>query len=91
MKNLNKEDYKMCTVGLGYVGLTLTERFSQKGFDVTGFEIKEERINQLVNKIDINNDISDTNLETLVKNAKLTSNIDKIKGSNIFIITVPTP
>jgi UDP-N-acetyl-D-galactosamine dehydrogenase len=91
MKNLNKEDYKICIVGLGYVGLPLAARFSLKGFDVTGFDIKEERINQLVNKIDINKDISYTNLEILVKNSKLTSNTDEIKGSNIFIVTVPTP
>jgi UDP-N-acetyl-D-galactosamine dehydrogenase len=91
MKKLNKEDYKICIVGLGYVGLPLAARFSSKGFDVTGFDIKEERINQLVNKIDINNDISDTNLETLVKNSKLTSNIYEILESNIFIVTVPTP
>jgi UDP-N-acetyl-D-glucosamine/UDP-N-acetyl-D-galactosamine dehydrogenase len=91
MKNLNKKDYKICIVGLGYVGLPLASRFSLKGFDVTGFDIKEERINQLVNKIDNNNDISHTNLEILVKNSKLTSNIDEIKESNIFIITVPTP
>ena len=91
MKNLNKEDYKICIVGLGYVGLPLAARFSLKGFDVTGFDIKEKRINELINKIDINNDISDTNLDTLVKNSKLTSNVDEIKDSNIFIITVPTP
>ena len=91
MKNLNKEDYKICIVGLGYVGLPLAARFSLKGFDVTGFDIKEERINQLAKKIDINNDISHTNLNTLVSNSKLTSNIDEIKDSNIFIITVPTP
>jgi len=91
MKKLNKEDYKICIVGLGYVGLPLAARFSLKGFDVTGFDINEKRINQLTNKIDINNDISDTNLETLVKNSVLTSNIDEIKGSNVFIITVPTP
>ena len=91
MKNLNKEDYKICIVGLGYVGLPLAARFSLKGFNVTGFDIKEERINQLVNKIDINNDISDKNLESLVKNSKLTSNIDDIKECNIYIVTVPTP
>ena len=91
MKNLNKGDYKICIVGMGYVGLPLAARFSLKGFDITGFDIKEERINQLTNKIDINNDISDANLEALVKNSKLTSNIDEIKGNNIFIITVPTP
>ena len=67
IKNLNKEDYKICIVGLGYVGLPLAARFALKGFDVTGFDIKEERINQLVNKIDINNDISDAR-NTRVKN-----------------------
>ena len=87
----NKEDFKICIVGLGYVGLPLAARFSLKGFDVAGFDIKEERINQLVNKIDINNDISDANLETLIKNSKLTSNIENIKECNIFIVTVPTP
>ena len=91
MKSINKEDYKICIVGLGYVGLPLAARFSLKGFNVTGFDIKEERINQLINKIDINNDVSYTNLETLVQNSKLTSNIDEIPENNIFIITVPTP
>ncbi|MDB2605063.1 nucleotide sugar dehydrogenase [Gammaproteobacteria bacterium] len=91
MKKLNKEDYKICIVGLGYVGLPLAARFSLKGFDVTGFDIKEERINQLNDKVDVNNDISDINLKSLVKHSKLTSNIDEVKESNIFIITVPTP
>ena len=91
MIELNKEDYKICIVGLGYVGLPLAARFSLKGFDVTGFDIKEERINQLLNKIDINDDISDACLEILIQNSKLTSNINELKGSNIFIVTVPTP
>ena len=87
----NKEDFKICIVGLGYVGLPLAARFSLKGFNLVGFDINEKRVNQLINQIDINNDISEKNLETLVKNSKLTSNIDEIKDSNIFIITVPTP
>ena len=91
MEILNKQDYRICIVGLGYVGLPLAARFALKGFDVIGFDINEERINQLTNQIDINNDISDKNLEILVKNSKLSSKINEIKDSNIFIITVPTP
>ena len=91
MKKLNKEDYKICIVGLGYVGLPLAARFSLKGFDVTGFDINEERINQLINHIDINDDISDKDLEILVNNSKLSSKIDEIIDNNIYIITVPTP
>ena len=73
MKNLNKKDYKICIVGLGYVGLPLAARFSLKGFDVTGFDIKKERINQLANKIDINNDVSDVNFEFFTKVSRLVS------------------
>ena len=88
---LNKEDCKICVVGMGYVGLPLAARFALKGFSVTGFDINEERINQLTNLIDINSDIADKNLEILVKNSKLTSQINEIKDNNIYIITVPTP
>jgi len=91
MKKLNKKDYKICIVGLGYVGLPLAARFALKGFNVTGFDIKEERVNQLKDNIDVNNDISNKNLEVLSKNCNLTSKIEEIKKSNIFIVTVPTP
>ena len=91
MKKFNKKDYKICIVGLGYVGLPLAARFALKGFNVTGFDTKEERVNQLINKIDVNDDMSHENLENLSKNAKLTTHVNDIKESNIFIVTVPTP
>ena len=91
MKKFNKKDYKICIVGLGYVGLPLAARFALKGFNVTGFDTKVERVNQLINKVDINDDISYENLEILSKNAKLTTHVDDIKESNVFIVTVPTP
>jgi UDP-N-acetyl-D-galactosamine dehydrogenase len=91
MKVLNKKNYRICIIGLGYVGLPLAARFALKGFNVTGFDINNERIEQLINKNDMNNDISKEDLEILVKNSKLTSKKDEINDSNIFIITVPTP
>ena len=69
----------------------MAARFALKGFNVTGFDIKEERVNQLKDNIDVNNDISNKNLEVLSKNCNLTSKIEEIKKSNIFIVTVPTP
>lgn len=91
MKKFSKKDYKICIVGLGYVGLPLAARFSIKGFNVIGFDIKKERVDQLINKIDVNDDISHENLEILSKKTKLTTNINDIKESNVFIVTVPTP
>jgi UDP-N-acetyl-D-galactosamine dehydrogenase len=91
MKVLNKTNYRICVIGLGYVGLPLAARFALKGFNVTGFDINNERIEQLINKNDMNNDISKEDLEILLKNSKLTSMKDEINDSNVFIITVPTP
>lgn len=87
----NKEDYKICIVGLGYVGLPLAARFSLKSFNLIGFDTNQQRISELINHKDVNNDISDENLIVLNKNSKLTSEIAEIVGCNIFIITVPTP
>jgi len=75
---LSIKDYKICVVGLGYVGLPLAARFATKGFEVIGFDVNEERINQLINQVNINNDISDENLEILSRKSKLTSSIDDI-------------
>ena len=88
---LNKNNFKICVVGLGYVGLPLAARFSIKGFNVIGFDINENRVNELKDHNDCNDDISIENLETLNRKSKITSEVDDIKGSNIFIVTVPTP
>ncbi|MDA9921233.1 nucleotide sugar dehydrogenase [Gammaproteobacteria bacterium] len=86
-----KSDYKICIVGLGYVGLPLAARFSLKGFNVIGYDINEERVNQLKDNIDINNDVSKRNLKNLTKNCNLISNINKAEQCNVYIVTVPTP
>ena len=91
MKLIKKEDFKICIVGLGYVGLPLAARFSLKGFNIIGYDLNSKRVQELQSQIDRNNDISKRNLKILLKNSKLTTHIDDISDCNIFIITVPTP
>ena len=86
-----KSDYKICIVGLGYVGLPLAARFSLKGFDVIGFDINETRIEELTNNMDHNNDIELEHLEAFNQNSQISSDSSDIKDCNIFIVTVPTP
>ena len=86
-----KSDYKICIVGLGYVGLPLAARFSVKGFDVIGFDINETRIEELRNNVDHNNDIELEHLEAFNLNSQISSDSLDIKDCNIFIVTVPTP
>jgi len=86
-----KSDYKICIVGLGYVGLPLAARFSLKGFDVIGFDVNETRIKELRNNVDHNNDIELEHLEAFNLNSQISSDSLDIKDCNIFIVTVPTP
>ena len=89
--NLNKTNYKICIIGLGYVGLPLATRFSLKGYDVVGFDINKARIEELKNSIDRNNDMDSSEISNFIEGGKLSSNEEDLKDRNIFIVTVPTP
>jgi len=87
----NKDKYKICIIGLGYVGLPLASRFSLKGFDVLGFDINQNRVNELKNLVDRNNDMDISDIKSLLNSCRLSSNPDDLSDRNIFIVTVPTP
>ena len=45
-------DLKIAIIGLGYVGLPLAHAFAKKGFNVLGFDINQQRIDELVTGYD---------------------------------------
>ena len=83
-----KSKKKICIIGLGYVGMPLAYEFS-KYFNVVGYDINNNRINQLKAGIDKNRQINQKSL----KNCKVnfTKNISDLSNIDYFIITVPTP
>ena len=81
---------KIAIIGLGYVGLPLAVAFSKK-FEVIGFDINQERIQELKNGHDHTLEIEDQLLSLASKNLIYSFNIQDIKDCNIYIITVPTP
>ena len=80
----------ICIIGLGYVGLPLSLAFSQKGFNVIGYDSSLKRINELKKLEDINGEFSKEEL-TCSKNILFTNEDSDINKANIYIITVPTP
>jgi UDP-N-acetyl-D-galactosamine dehydrogenase len=80
---------KICVIGLGYVGLPLAAEFG-KQYEVFGFDIKQERIDQLQKGIDTTLELTTEDLKT-AKYLRFTTQISEIQQANIFIITVPTP
>ena len=45
----------ICVVGLGYVGLPLAIAFAEKGFNVIGFDLNQEKIDKYLQGIDPKN------------------------------------
>jgi UDP-N-acetyl-D-galactosamine dehydrogenase len=86
---MSLQNKKIAVIGLGYVGLPLAVEFGKK-FSVLGFDINDQRIEEL--KIGYDRTL-ESNKEEISSSVflKFSSRIDDLKNFNIFIITVPTP
>ncbi len=84
------KNIKIAVIGLGYVGLPLAVSFG-KIYKTIGYDINKSRIKKLnLSKFDSNDQISYKNL-LRSKKLRLTDNINEIKNSNFYLITLPTP
>lgn len=86
---MHPDSYRICIIGLGYVGLPLAVEFGKK-FDTVGFDINPLRIQQLNNKIDQTREVNSDELLAAPK-LRFTPDESQLNGRNIFIVTVPTP
>uniref|UniRef100_UPI00405714DD nucleotide sugar dehydrogenase n=1 Tax=Candidatus Electronema sp. TaxID=2698783 RepID=UPI00405714DD len=80
---------KLAVIGLGYVGLPLAVEFSKK-LPCVGFDLKAQRIAELRRGLDSTREVSTEELAA-AKQLQFTSNIDELRGCNVFIVAVPTP
>lgn len=82
-------EIKIAIIGLGYVGLPLAVEFGKK-YNVIGFDIKKDRIEELSNGHDSTLEVSSLELKASAK-LIFSSNENDIKSANVYIVTVPTP
>ena len=80
---------KVSVIGLGYVGLPLAVEFGKK-FQTIGYDLSENRIEELKVGFDCTEEVSKKDLSLSTK-LNFSFNIDDIKDSNYYIIAVPTP
>lgn len=88
---------KIAVIGLGYVGLPLARLFATK-YDVVGFDINQNRVNELNQGQDFTLEVSEDLLKSVLKkdnsNGKglfCSTSLDDIKECTYYVITVPTP
>ena len=85
------KQYKICVIGLGYVGLPLARLFSTK-YKTVGFDLNSKRVEKLMSGHDETLEVSDELLQLAIKNGFVcTSNIEDIKDCNVYVVAVPTP
>lgn len=85
-------DYRICVIGLGYVGLPLARLFSTK-FETIGYDTNKARVEALMTGHDSTLEVSDELLQDAIANHgfRCTSDLDQIRDCNFYVVAVPTP
>ncbi len=86
---LDRERLSIAVIGLGYVGLPLAIEFGKK-YPTIGFDIDQERIDELKNGLDSTLESSEEAIKSAVK-LTYTSKSSDLDVANVYIVTVPTP
>lgn len=90
-----KEHPVIAIIGLGYVGLPLGVAFASR-YNVIGFDINSERINELKQGEDQTLEVSEEELRAVLtsegpEGLTVTDNPDDLASADVYVVTVPTP
>ena len=86
---MNAKDTRIAVIGLGYVGLPLAIEFGKR-YLTTGFDINRSRIAALISGHDSTLEVDTAAFESAA-HLSYTTDVDKLKTCNIYIVTIPTP
>jgi len=89
---------RIAVIGLGYVGLPLAVEFAKK-YPVIGFDIKQDRVEELQSGHDATLEITGDHLKSVLScnnnsganGLFITANASELAAANYYIVTVPTP
>jgi UDP-N-acetyl-D-galactosamine dehydrogenase len=80
---------RIAVVGLGYVGLPLALELAKKYPGTKGFDIHEAKVAEPRGGLDRTQEADAESLRTTT--LAMTSNLEDLRGSDFFIVAVPTP
>jgi UDP-N-acetyl-D-glucosamine dehydrogenase len=90
---LEKKDAKIAILGMGYVGLPLAVVFAEAGFDVTGIDPIQEKVDLINQGESYILDVPTEKIKKLIKDKKLhaTNDFSVLREMDAVSICVPTP
>ncbi len=93
LERISSRQARVGVIGLGYVGLPLAVELAHAGFDVTGFDVDERKISQIIAGKSYIPDVPEADLAACVKSGKLhaTTDMKQLGTMDAIDICVPTP
>jgi len=93
LNRLEDTTAKVGVVGLGYVGLPFVVEKAKVGFEVLGFDRKQDRVDSVNRGINFIGDVSDEELKDLVEKGLIhaTTDMNRLGEMDVLVIAVPTP
>ena len=92
-KQIERREYTVGIIGLGYVGLPLALRFNEAGFRVLGFDVDRGKVEKLNAGVSYIRQIGSDRVEGMVRSGRFeaTGNLDWIGKADALLLCVPTP
>jgi len=84
---------RVVILGQGYVGLPVSMRAVEVGYDVVGFDVAKDRVERLRGGQTFIDDISDAEIAAALATGRFTPSYDPadMTGFDVAVISVPTP
>jgi UDP-N-acetyl-D-glucosamine dehydrogenase len=93
LSKIENKEAVIGVVGLGYVGLPLAVEKAKAGYKVIGFDVQENRVEQVNNGINYIGDVVNEDLSEIIKSGQFIATTDyaMIAEVDAVAICVPTP
>lgn len=88
-EKIRSRDEKISLIGLGYVGMPIAVAFAEKGIDVIGFDLNQEKIKLYQSGIDPTQEIGNERIAAC--KVDFTADETRLREAKFHIVAVPTP
>ena len=88
-QKLKNKEAQIAILGLGYVGLPLAIGIAESGFNVTGFDVSQSKIDSIARGISYIEDVDSSRISN--PHFKATTEANDLNNADVYVICVPTP